>query len=62
MEIVQRKMLSMTELEQKGWSKELLYRIAHMPCSPFFRCSPRGKFYVFEDKLNDFVSARRIGK
>jgi len=56
------KMKSITELEQEGWNKELLYRIAHMVNTPFFRCSPRGKFYCIEEKLREFVSTRRIGK
>lgn len=56
------KMKSITELVEKGWDKELLYRIAHMVATPFFRCSPNGKFYVFEDKLIEFCSQRRIGK
>ena len=55
-------MKSITELEREGWKKELLMRIAHMPSSPMFRTSPRGKFYVMEDKLIEFCSARRIGK
>ena len=57
-----RKMLTITELIEKGWSRELLMRIAHMPSSPMFRTSPRGKFFVMEDKLEEFCSARRIGK
>lgn len=56
------KMLSITELEKKGWNKELLYRICHMPASPFFRTTKFGKFYVIESKLIEFCSQRRIGK
>lgn len=56
------KMLSMSDLEKKGWSKELLYRIAHMRDTPFFRSSPRGKFYVIESNLREFVSTRRVGR
>lgn len=55
-------MLTITDLVNKGWSKELLYRIAHMAQTPFFRTSKRGHFYVFEDKLIEFVSTRRVGK
>lgn len=55
-------MKSITELEKEGWSKELLMRIAHMPASPMFRTNPRGKFYVIEEKLREFVSQRRVGK
>ena len=55
-------MKSITELERDGWNKELLYRICHMPNTPFFRVSPRGKFYVIEEKLREFVSQRRCGK
>lgn len=53
---------SLTELEQMGYSKELLYRISHMPCSPMFRTHPRGKFFVRYDKFLEFISTRRIGK
>lgn len=56
------KMKSITELEQEGWNRELLMRIAHMPASPFFRTSKFGKFYVIEQKLIEFCSARRIGR
>ena len=56
------RMKSLAELEKEGWSKELLYRICHMPCSPMFRTNPRGKFYVMEDKLIEFCAARRLGK
>ena len=59
---MENKMLTMTELVNQGWSKELLMRIAHMPASPFFRTSSKGKFYVFYDKLIEFCSIRRIGK
>ena len=59
---VERKMKTITELIAEGWNKELLMRIAHMPCSPMFRTNPRGKFFVFEDKLNEFCSSRRLGK
>lgn len=58
----EKKMLSVSELEQKGWNRELLMRIAHMPASPFFRTSKFGKFYVIEQKLIEFCSARRIGR
>ena len=56
------KMLTMAELEKKGWNREVLYRVAHMKDTPFFRTSPKGRFYVFENKLIDFCSARRCGK
>ena len=62
MEHVENVMLSMTDLEKVGWSKELLYRIAHMKDTPFFRSSPRGKFYVMESNLKEFVKTRRVGK
>ena len=62
MRVQESKMKSLTELEEMGWPKEVLYRIAHMPCSPFFRTSPRGKFFVMEDRLREFCSARRIGR
>ena len=62
MRVQESKMKSLTELEEMGWPKEVLYRIAHMPCSPMFRTSSRGKFYVVYDKFVEFVSARRIGK
>lgn len=55
-------MKSITELVNEGWNKELLMRIAHMPNSPMFRTSPKGKFYVLHDKLIEFCSQRRIGK
>lgn len=55
-------MKSISELERDGWNKEMLMRIAHMPNSPMFRTSPRGKFYVIEEKLREFVSQRRCGK
>lgn len=59
---MENKMLTMAELVKKGWKKELLYRIAHMKGTPFFRTSPRGHFYVMEDRLNEFVSTRRVGR
>ena len=55
-------MKSLSELEREGWSKELLYRISHMPNSPMFRTTPKGKFYVVEERLKEFVAARLIGK
>ena len=55
-------MTTITELVKKGWDKELLYRICHMKNICFFRTSPRGKFYVIESNLREFVSTRRIGK
>jgi len=55
-------MLTITELVNKGWNKEMLYRICHMRDTCFFRTSPKGKFYVFENKLIEFCSARRIGR
>ena len=58
----QEKMKTMSQLVDKGWNRELLMRIAHMKNTPFFRSSPRGKFYVIEEKLIDFVSTRRVGK
>lgn len=56
------KMKTMSELVQDGWSKELLMRIAHMPNTPFFRTSKRGRFYVVEENLKEFVSTRRVGR
>lgn len=61
-ERVQKQMLTISDLVDKGWNKELLYRIAHMPLTPFFRTNKRGHFYVFEDKLIEFVSTRRVGR
>ena len=56
------KMMTISELVKEGWNKELLYRICHMKNSPFFRTTAKkGKFYVFEDKLKEFCSTRRIG-
>lgn len=62
METNTNQMKSITELEQMGYSKEFLYRIAHMPCTPMFRTSPRGKFFVIYPKFLEFISQRRIGK
>lgn len=59
---MENKMLTMTELVNKGWNRELLMRIAHMKNTCFFRTSPRGRFYVNEDRLKEFVSTRRVGK
>ena len=56
------KMKTMSELVNEGWSRELLMRIAHMKDTPFFRTSPKGRFYVFESKLMEFCSTRRVGK
>jgi len=56
------RMMTITELAKEGWNVELLRRISHMKDTPFFRTSARGKFYVMESKLKDFVSTRRIGK
>lgn len=58
----ERVMLSITDLVSKGWDRELLYRIAHMRCTPFFRTTPKGRFYVFEDKLIEFCSGRKVGR
>ena len=58
----QEKMKTMSQLVANGWNRELLMRIAHMPQTPFFRTSKRGKFYVFESKLREFASERRCGK
>lgn len=55
-------MKSISELVAEGWNRELLMRIAHMPNSPMFRTSPRGKFYVIEEKLREFVNGRRCGR
>ena len=56
------KMVTITELVKDGWSIELLRRISHMKDTPFFRTSPKGKFYVVEENLREFVKTRRIGK
>lgn len=56
------KMMTITELVKDGWSYELLRRICHMKDTPFFRTSPRGKFYVVEENLKEFVKTRRVGK
>jgi len=58
----QSKMMTISKLVKEGWNKELLMRIAHMKDTPFFRSSPKGKFYVLPDKLIEFVSTRRVGK
>ncbi len=55
-------MLTISQLVKKGWSEELLRRISHMPGTPFFRTSARGRFYVIEKNLLDFVKTRRIGR
>lgn len=62
MEQANNKMLTMTELVKAGWDRNLLYRIAHMKNTPFFRTSARGHFRVFENNLKEFVSTRRVGK
>lgn len=55
-------MKTISQLIAEGWNKELIYRIAHMKNTPFFRTTAnKGKFYVFEDKLKEFCSTRRIG-
>lgn len=56
------KMKTIRRLVEQGWNRELLMRIAHMKDTPFFRTCPKGRFYVCEDKLNEFVSRRRVGK
>ena len=56
------KMLSITDLEKRGFNRELLYRIAHMRNSPMFRCTATGKFYVLENRFYEFISERRCGK
>lgn len=55
-------MKTISQLIAEGWSKELIYRIAHMKDTPFFRTSPKGKFYVVESNLREFISTRRVGK
>jgi len=55
-------MKTISQLIAEGWNKELIYRIAHMKDTPFFRTSSKGKFYVMPDKLNEFVSTRRVGR
>lgn len=54
-------MKTISQLIAEGWNKELIYRIAHMKNTPFFRTHPKGKFYVIPEKLQEFVSTRRIG-
>lgn len=53
---------TISQLIAEGWNKELIYRIAHMRDTPFFRTSKRGKFYVVEENLKQFVSTRRVGR
>ena len=60
--MTQEKMKTMSDLVKEGWNRELLMRIAHMKDTPFFRTSPRGRFYVIESNLMTFVSTRRVGK
>ena len=55
-------MKTISQLIAEGWNKELIYRIAHMRDTPFFRTSARGKFYVMEENLKEFVKTRRCGK
>jgi hypothetical protein len=56
------RMLTITDLETKGFNRDLLYRVSHMKDTPFFRTSKRGKFYVLESKFREFISTRRCGK
>lgn len=56
------RMMTIAELVKEGWNVELIRRISHMKDTPFFRTSPRGKFYVMESNLKQFVSTRRVGK
>jgi len=60
--MTQEKMKTMSDLVKEGWNRELLMRIAHMKDTPFFRTSPRGRFYVMESNLMTFVSTRRVGR
>jgi len=60
--MAQEKMKTMSDLVKEGWNRELLMRIAHMKDTPFFRTSPRGRFYVMESNLMTFVSTRRVGR
>ena len=55
-------MKTISELIADGWNKELLYRVCHMKDTPFFRTGKRGKFYVVEENLKEFVKTRRVGK
>ena len=55
-------MKSLTQLVEQGYDRGLLYRIAHMPNSPAFRTSKRGKIYFDEDELRKFVTERRYVK
>jgi len=56
------RMKTITELVKEGWSKEVLMRIAHMKDTPFFRTGVKGRFYVLPEKLEEFVSTRRVGR
>lgn len=55
-------MLTISQLVKEGWGLKMLRRISHMRETPFFRTSPRGKFYVMESNLLEFVKTRRVGK
>ena len=56
------RMLTISQLVAEGWGVELLRRISHMKDTPFFRTSPKGKFYVMETNLKEFVKTRRVGR
>ena len=56
------KLLSISDLEKMGYSKEFLYRVSHMTATPFFRTNKRGKFYVIYENFINFISTRRIGR
>ena len=59
---IKQQMKTISELIADGWNKELIYRIAHMKDTPFFRSCPKGKFYVVEENLKEFVKTRRVGR
>ena len=59
---MEEQMVTISDLVKEGWNVELLRRISHMKDTPFFRTSPRGRFYVVKSNLLDFVKTRRVGK
>lgn len=50
---------SITQLVAEGYSEDMLRKIAHMPANPFFRMGERGKFWVDEEQLKQFIEKEK---
>lgn len=49
---------TITQLVAEGWSRKILYQLAHMPGTPAFKTSRKGHWRFDEDELKAFVKRR----